>query len=83
MSVVGARLSDLESASGVKLIRRTTRVLTVTQEGSSFYRRTKQILRGIQSAATEVTAKRHTLVGPLRVSALAQDADSQSLLVAD
>jgi DNA-binding transcriptional LysR family regulator len=68
-SVVSARLSDLERALGVKLIRRTTRVLTLTQEGNSFYRRAKQILRDVESAAAEVAARQHTLVGPLRISA--------------
>jgi len=68
-SVVSTRLLDLERALGVKLIRRTTRVLTLTQEGNSFYRRAKQILREVEGAAAEVAARQHTLVGPLRISA--------------
>jgi DNA-binding transcriptional LysR family regulator len=68
-SVVSARLADLERALGVRLIRRTTRALALTQEGNSFYRRAKQILRDIDQAAAEVTAQQHTLTGPLRISA--------------
>jgi len=68
-SVVSARLSELERALGVKLIRRTTRALTLTQEGNTFYRRAKQILREVEGAAAEVAARQHTVVGPLRISA--------------
>jgi len=68
-SVVSARLSDLERALRVKLIRRTTRALTLTQEGNSFYRRAKQILHDVEEAAAEVNARQRTLMGPLRISA--------------
>ena len=68
-SVISARLADLERALGVKLIRRNTRALTLTQEGNSFYRRAKQILRDVEGAAAEVAARQRTLVGPLRISA--------------
>jgi len=59
----------LERELGVRLIRRTTRALTLTQDGSSFYHRAKQILRDVDQAAAEVTARQRTLMGPLRISA--------------
>ncbi len=68
-SVVSARLSELERALGARLMRRTTRALTLTQEGNSFYRRAKQILRDVEGAAAEVAARQRTLTGSLRISA--------------
>src|SRR6516165_3597646 len=68
-SVVSERLTELERVLGTKLIRRTTRKLSPTQDGHAFYGRAKQILRDVESAAAEVASRRETLVGPLRISA--------------
>jgi DNA-binding transcriptional LysR family regulator len=68
-SVVSARLSELERSLGVKLIRRTTRALTLTQEGRGFYGRAQQILRDVENTASEISARRGSLTGSLRISA--------------
>ena len=68
-SVVSARLSDLERSLGVKLIRRTTRALTLTEEGGAFYGRAQQILRDVETTANEIAARRGSLTGSLRISA--------------
>src|SRR6516225_7482545 len=68
-SVVSARLSELERSLGVKLIRRTTRALTLTQEGGAFYGRAQQILRDVEATANEIAARRGSLAGSLRISA--------------
>jgi DNA-binding transcriptional LysR family regulator len=68
-SVVSERLTELERVLGTRLIRRTTRKLSPTQDGHAFYGRAKQILRDVESAAAEVASRRETLVGPLRISA--------------
>jgi len=68
-SVVSARLSELERSLGVTLIRRTTRALTLTQEGNAFYRRAQQILRDVEATANEIAARRGSLTGSLRISA--------------
>jgi DNA-binding transcriptional LysR family regulator len=68
-SVVSARLVALERSLGVKLVRRTTRALTLTAGGKVFYRRAKQILRDVEGAATEAAAHFRSVAGPLRISA--------------
>jgi DNA-binding transcriptional LysR family regulator len=68
-SVVSERLSELERTLGTKLVRRTTRVLSLTDDGKTFYERAKQILRNVDNAASELTERRGMLAGPLRISA--------------
>jgi DNA-binding transcriptional LysR family regulator len=68
-SVVSERLTELERVLGTKLVRRTTRTLSLTDDGSTFYDRAKQILRDVDRAASELAERRGTLTGPLRISA--------------
>jgi DNA-binding transcriptional LysR family regulator len=68
-SVVSERLTELERVLGTKFLQRTTRKLSLTQDGSAFYSRAKQILRDVDSATAELAKRRGTLVGPLRISA--------------
>src|SRR5271155_5448384 len=68
-SVVSERLTELERVVGTKLVRRTTRSLSLTDDGKIFHERAKQILRNVESAASELTERRGTLTGPLRISA--------------
>jgi DNA-binding transcriptional LysR family regulator len=68
-SVVSERLSELERALSAKLVRRTTRGLSLTDDGNTFYERAKNILREVDNAASELAERHGTLTGPLRVSA--------------
>src|SRR5882757_4544407 len=68
-SVVSERLTELERVVGTTLVRRTTRSLSLTDDGNTFHERAKQILRNVESAASELTERRGTLTGPLRISA--------------
>jgi DNA-binding transcriptional LysR family regulator len=68
-SVVSERLTELERVLGTRLIQRTTRKLSLTQDGNAFYGRARQILRDVDSAAAEVAKRRGALTGPLRISA--------------
>jgi len=68
-SVVSERLADLERGLGARFVQRTTRRLSLTQDGTAFYARARQILRDVDLAATEVAQRRGTLAGPLRISA--------------
>src|SRR5256885_1266656 len=68
-SVVSERLTELERVLGTRFIQRTTRKLSLTQDGNAFYDRARQILRDVDSAAAEVAKRRGTLIGPLRISA--------------
>src|ERR1700686_739318 len=68
-SVVSERLTELERVVGTTLVRRTTRSLSLTEDGKTFYERAKQILRSVENAGSELTERRGTLTGPLRISA--------------
>jgi DNA-binding transcriptional LysR family regulator len=68
-SVVSERLTELERILGATLVRRTTRRLSLTDDGKVFYERAKQILRNVESAASELAERRGILSGPLRISA--------------
>jgi molybdate transport repressor ModE-like protein len=68
-SVVSERLTELERVLGTRFVQRTTRRLSLTQDGKAFYGRARQILRDVDSAAAEVAKRRGALIGPLRISA--------------
>ena len=68
-SVASERLSELERELGAKLIQRSTRKLSMTEDGQAFLPRARTILREAAEAAAELTERRGTLVGPLRLSA--------------
>jgi len=67
--VVSERLTDLERMLGTKLLRRTTRALSLTDDGKTFLERAKEILRNVDNAASEMSERRGTLTGSLRISA--------------
>lgn len=69
LTVVSRKLSRLEERLGVRLINRTTRSLTLTQEGARFYDRCVRILSEIDEAETEATSGRDMVVGVLKVTA--------------
>jgi DNA-binding transcriptional LysR family regulator len=68
-SVISDRLTDLEKELGAKLVHRTTRKLSLTDDGKIFYERATGILRDVESAAAELSARRQSVAGPLRISA--------------
>ncbi|MEL6373927.1 MAG: LysR family transcriptional regulator [Pseudomonadota bacterium] len=68
VSAISRRMKDLEARLGVQLIKRTTRKMTLTQEGRSFYERAVRILSDLAEAEAEITHKDARLTGELRVS---------------
>jgi DNA-binding transcriptional LysR family regulator len=68
-SVVSERLAELERSLGGTLLHRTTRRLTLTEDGSAFLQRSIRIIDEIRIGASEMTERRGTLSGPLRISA--------------
>jgi len=68
-SVLSERLTELERVLGSKLVHRTTRKLSLTDDGTIFYERAKAILRDVESAAAELSARRGSVSGPLRIAA--------------
>lgn len=68
-SVMSERLADLEREVTASLVQRTTRKLTLTEDGEAFYRRAKAITLDIEQATAEIAERRGEFVGPLRVAA--------------
>lgn len=68
-SVISERLALLEKALGSVLLRRTTRKLTLTEDGIAFQDRAARILREVEDATAEIAERRGELQGPLRISA--------------
>ncbi|KPH09627.1 DNA-binding transcriptional LysR family regulator [Rhizobium leguminosarum] len=68
-SVVSERLAELEKSLGGVLLHRTTRKLTLTEDGAVFLERAGRIVREIDEAATDMAERRGTLSGPIRIAA--------------
>jgi len=68
-SVVSDRLAELERVLGTALLQRTTRKLSVTTDGVAFLERARRIVRETTEAVAELSVRRGTLSGPLRLSA--------------
>jgi DNA-binding transcriptional LysR family regulator len=68
-SVVSERLAELERGLGVKLLQRSTRKLSLTEDGAAFHTRAERILRELAEAAADLAERRGELSGPLRLSA--------------
>jgi DNA-binding transcriptional LysR family regulator len=61
-------VSDLEARLGVRLLHRTTRRLSMTEEGEVFHARSKELLAGVDEAEAEITAHAGEAVGKLKVN---------------
>jgi DNA-binding transcriptional LysR family regulator len=61
-------VGDLEARLGVRLLNRTTRRLSLTQEGEVFLERCREALAVVEEAEAEVTARSGEAVGRLRVN---------------
>ena len=68
-AAVSRYVSDLESRLGVRLIQRTTRKLSLTEEGEVFYARCKEILAGLDEAEAEISLRTGQAVGQIKISA--------------
>ncbi|KQY79080.1 LysR family transcriptional regulator [Ensifer sp. Root142] len=70
-STVTRHLRELEEALGVPLISRTTRRVTITDEGNRYYANSVQILRLVEQAGDEARGTRGASAGTIRVSCTA------------
>ncbi|MGV1837604.1 LysR family transcriptional regulator [Rhizobium rhizogenes] len=68
-SVVSERLAEMEKTLGATLLHRTTRKLTLTEDGTVFLGRATRIVREVREAAADLAERRGTLAGPLRIAA--------------
>jgi DNA-binding transcriptional LysR family regulator len=67
-TAVSRLVGDLESRLGTRLLHRTTRRLSLTQEGEVFLERCRQLLDGVAEAEAELTAHSGEAIGQLRVN---------------
>ena len=67
-SAVSRALSRLEQRVGARLLARTTRSLTLTDEGRRFYEQVGPHLAGIEEAAIEASGSTNRVRGRLRVN---------------
>jgi len=68
-SVVSERLAELERMLGASLLHRTTRKVSLTEDGTAFLEKAARIMRAVEEAVADMAERRGTLSGPLRVSA--------------
>jgi DNA-binding transcriptional LysR family regulator len=68
-SAVSRAVKKLESKLGVSLLNRTTRQLSLTEEGERYFRRMQVVLQEMAAAENELMETRNTPRGLLRVDA--------------
>ncbi len=68
-AAVSRYVVDMETRLGVRLLHRTTRRLSLTEEGQVFYTRSKELLAELQEAEDEITSRRDAASGLLRINA--------------
>jgi DNA-binding transcriptional LysR family regulator len=67
-SAISRRVSALEERLGVQLLRRTTRTLSLTDTGSSFYEQSARILADLEEAESAAQQEHGELRGTLRIA---------------
>jgi len=70
-STITRHLRELEQAVGVSLLSRTTRRVTMTDEGRRYYADSVQILRLVEQAGEEARGTRGAPAGTIRISCTA------------
>ncbi|AUG51686.1 LysR family transcriptional regulator [Thalassospira marina] len=68
-SAVSKHVTKLEDSLGIRLLNRTTRRLSLTDAGSTFYQHCARVVEEIESAEHALTDLRGTPRGVLRISA--------------
>lgn len=67
-ATLGRRLARLEERLGTRLLRRTTRSLSLTESGDVFYRQARIVLDAVAQAQASVRRRDNVMRGELRVS---------------
>lgn len=68
-AVASAHLAKLEENLGVRLIHRTTRKVSLTEEGQAFYHHAEDVLASVEAARASVGAGSRSPQGTLKVAA--------------
>ena len=67
-AAVSRYVSDLEQRLGARLMHRTTRRLSLTQEGEVFLARSREILASIDDSEREISTRSESASGLLKLS---------------
>lgn len=67
-AAVSRYVADLEARLGVRLLHRTTRKLSLTEEGRAFHARCKSMLEELEEAESEITARSAQASGLVKVN---------------
>src|SRR5216683_1625600 len=82
-ATIGRRLARLEQRLGVRLLRRTTRALALTDAGDAFYRHARIVLDAVVQAEASVRKSDKVIRGTLRVATPPMMDPSFNALVCD
>lgn len=69
LPVASKRLAQLEADLGIRLLQRTTRRLTLTEDGAILHARALRILEEVEQAEALLSHQRETIEGLLRITA--------------
>lgn len=78
-NAISRRLQRLERQVGARLLHRTTRRLSLTDEGQKLHRRCERILREVEEAESELVISRRELSGTVRVAVPATGLEAELL----
>jgi DNA-binding transcriptional LysR family regulator len=82
-ATIGRRLARLEERLGVRLLRRTTRALALTDAGDAFYPHARIVLDAVEQAEASVRTSDKAVRGTLRVTTPPMLDSSFNALVCD
>ena len=68
-AAISRQIAELEQRLGVRLLNRTTRKLSLTDEGQLFYARCTNLLNELEEAESELSLRSSEPTGRLRISA--------------
>lgn len=68
-AAVSRHVADLEQRLGTRLLHRTTRRLSLTDDGQLFFSRARELLNAIDEAESEIASRSGEPVGVLRINA--------------
>ena len=79
-SAVSARLAEVERTLGATLLHRTTRRLSLTEDGNAFLERAARIVREVDDAAADMAERRGTLSGRRSTKAMSRTSPRRCVL---
>ena len=78
-SHISRRVQALENRLGLKLLSRTTRTVKLTDAGSDYLARVRDLILGIEEVNQDISGASANLEGPLRISAAGPFAEKEAI----